>query len=384
MVSVKAMGLNAGTTVLSGVELARRREHGIPQVLGTGLIGYLLSSLGTVLAARRYHWAVGYAFRRWDSVHYLSIARHGYRAGPLPRYGPVRRSDLAFFPGYPLAIRLVHMAAVPWTAAAWLINAGGGLAALVVVAALLRYWYPAATATRAAQAVAVFPGAAVLIFAYSEGLFLLLATSCLVAVTRGRWASAGLLAAGASAVRPSGIYLALLLAVVAAVELLQRKDWRSLMAPLLAPWGFLAYQVWLWRVTGRPDAWFAVERWGWDQRDDFQAEFWRLLSGPRPFSHYEVTLIVAGAGYLALVLLLAAATRRGMPWLLWAYTAAMVVPLAASSRLGLRPRFLLPAFPLMLLPARAFSARWAFALYCVVSAAGLTVAAYWFAGAVPA
>ena len=354
------------------------------RVLGTGLLGYLLSGVGTALAARRYHWPLAHAFQRWDSVHYLTIAEHGYHATRLPLHGPVHRLDLAFFPGYPLSIRALHWLALPWTWAAWMVNAGCGLAALLVIAAVVRHWYGDPVASRSAQAVALFPGAAVLVFAYSEGLFLLLAASCLLAVTRSSWTLAGLMAAAAGIVRPSGAYLSVLLAVVAIVAVLQRREWRALVAPVLAPCGFVAYQLWLWRVTHRPDAWFAVERWGWHQRNDFMAEAWRLLTGPRPFSWYEVTLIVAGAGYLGLVLLLAGVTRRGLPALLWGYVAVMVLPLLLSSKLGPRPRFLLPVFPLMVLPARALVARWAFAGYCLVSAVGLVVAAYWFAGSVPA
>src|SRR5262249_21952594 len=42
-------------------------------------------------------------FKRWDSVHYLNIAEHGY--GPD---GP-SRDLLAFFPGYPWAVRASHL-----------------------------------------------------------------------------------------------------------------------------------------------------------------------------------------------------------------------------------------------------------------------------------
>src|SRR3954451_7996793 len=171
------------TTAAPRVSLTRNE---IGRILGVGVLGYLLSSVGVWLAARHYHWSLGRAFRRWDSLHYLDIARHGYPAAPLPAHGPVPRSDWAFFPGYPLAIKGLHLLAVPWSAAGWIINGGCGLAALVVVALVVRHWWSPEVAVRTANALALFPGSAVLVMAYSEGLFLLLASSTMLALTRRR------------------------------------------------------------------------------------------------------------------------------------------------------------------------------------------------------
>jgi hypothetical protein len=84
-----------------------------------------------------------------------------------------------------------------------------------------------------------------------------------------------------------------------------------------------------------------------------------------------------------LIVVLAGARRKGLPWLLALYTVAMVVPLLAASRLGWRPRFLLLAFPMMVVPARALNRSW-FLAYCALSAVVLVRAAYWFSGPVPA
>lgn len=370
---------------------AVRPGLGRPEVLrivGVGLLGYLLSSLGVWLAARHYHWSVAYAFRRWDSVHYLDIARHGYPALRLSSSGPVPRSDWAFFPAYPLTIRAVHLLAVPWTVSGWVVNAGCGLAAFVVIVLVVRHWWSDQVAVRTAHAVALFPGSAVLVMAYSEGLFLLLASSTLLAVTRRRWLVAGLLCAAATGARANGIYLAAVLGVAALVAVVTRRDWWALLAPLLAPLGLVTFMLYGWQRSGRWDAWYATQKYGWHQRSDFQAETWRVLTTHRPFSdylhqQYVPAMMVLGAAYVLLIVAIACARRQRMPWLLALYTVAMVLPLLVSSRLGWRPRFLLLAFPLMTVPARALS-RWWFLVYCILSAAALVAAASWFAGPVPA
>src|SRR3954447_6392247 len=120
-----------------GTESARHADPGPPRsvprpgsgwvILATGLFSYLLSGFGTWLAARPHHWSLGFALRRWDGVHYLTIAQSGYPTAPMPAHGPVPRSDWAFFPGYPLGIRGLHELGVPWHVAGWAINGGSGL-----------------------------------------------------------------------------------------------------------------------------------------------------------------------------------------------------------------------------------------------------------------
>jgi hypothetical protein len=57
----------------------------------------------------------------------------------------------------------------------------------------------------------------------------------------------------------------------------------------------------------------------------------------------------------------------------------MILPLLIASRLGLRPRFLLTAFPLMLVVAQALRSS-AFAAYCVLCVVGLAWSGWVYAG----
>jgi hypothetical protein len=366
------------------VRQRRRLTGSTTRIAATYAIGLVATSAGVIAQAQHSDISpLSKAFRPWDSGFYVGIAAHGYDFTYVTQHGPERQNNTAFFPGYPLVVRafgdVFGWAGLTMRGAAWAVNAGCGLAAVLVIAAVVRHWYAEPVATRTAQAVALFPGSAVFVLAYAEGLFLLLAAACVLAVTRRQWWWAGLAALAAGGVRANGLYLTALLAGVAAHAIWTRRDWLSLVAPLLAPLGFLGYQGYLWHATGRRDAWFAVEHYGWRQRYDFGGETLRILTGAHPLRSGLLAVQLFGAGTLLLVLLLAVVRRVKLPGLLLGYTAAMLLPLLVASRLGLRPRFLLTAFPLMLVVGQALRS-YAFAAYCVISTIGLTWSGWVYAG----
>lgn len=382
--------MTADTTVEAGTDedrpVRRWRDSSALKIVLTYLLGIAFTSAGVITQARRSHLSLNIAFRRWDSGFYVSVAQHGYNLFWVTPSGPMKQNTTAFFPGYPLAIRLVG-SAFGWTGltyrgAAWLINGGCGLAAVLVIAATVRHYFPEPVAVRTAQAVALFPGAAVLVFTYAEGLFLLLASACVYAIVKRSWVWAGLAAMAAGGTRANGLYLAALLGGVALHAVWTRRNWRALVAPTLAPLGFLAYQGYLWWATGRPTEWFDVEKYGWRQRNDFGAETWRVLTGRHPFDSALLVLQLVGLGYVLLVAILAAVRKTKLPGTLVAYGAAMVLPLLVASRVGLRPRFLLDAFPLMLVVALALRS-YAFVLFCAACCAGLTWSGYVYVGHFP-
>lgn len=355
-------------------------------IIATYLLGVVFTSIGVITQAERSNISLNKAFRRWDSGFYVSVAQHGYNLLWVTPSGYMKQNTTAFFPGYPLAIRLLAdtfgWAGLTYRGAAWAINGGCGLAACLVIAAAVRHYYPEPVAVRTAQAVALFPGSAVLVFTYAEGMFLLLASSCVLAILKRRWGWAGLAALVAGGTRANGLYLAVLLGLVALHAIWTRRNWLALVAPALAPLGFLAYMGYIWWATGRPDEWFAVERYGWRQRNDFGAETLRVLTGPHPLRSALLVLQLVGVGFLLVVGVLAAVRRVKLPGTLLAYGAAMVLPLLVASRVGLRPRFLLDAFPLMLVVAQALRS-WAFAIYCVVCLGGLVWSGYVYVGHFP-
>jgi Gpi18-like mannosyltransferase len=193
------------------------------------------------------------------------------------------------------------------------------------------------------------PGAIAFSLIYSEPMLLAAAAACLLALRRRWWVVAGLSAAIGTAVRPVGIALVAccLWEAISVLRSEKQWQWRPLLAPLLAPLGILSWMGYLWAHTGNPFIWTQAEK-AWD--DSFDP-----LSLVTRFFLHEVThkgqrlphvLPVVGAVFCigALVLLL----KAKAPATLVVYS-IIVVGIAASSRIvGLRPRLIETAFPLVL------------------------------------
>jgi len=142
-----------------------------------------------------------------DSLWFLQIAAHGYSAA---------NDSAAFYPGYPLLIRLVgYLCLGHLLLAAYLVSNGALLAALVIFYRLTEREYDLATARRAVLYLAIFPTAFFLFDTYSEALFLLFVVAALALARRGRWWWAGLAGVGATLTRSAGVVLVAALAVEA-------------------------------------------------------------------------------------------------------------------------------------------------------------------------
>jgi hypothetical protein len=279
-------------------------------------------------------------FRSWDGNLYFQIIDDGYLEFPADR------GTFAFFPLYPLISRaLASLPGLGALEAGLLVGTVAGCAAAIGIWVLCRRLLDPATADRAVALFAFFPGSFVLSMLYSEGLMIALSAGCLWALVRHQWLLAGVLAALATASRPNAIALIAACAWAAGAAILSRREWRSLVAPALAPVGILAFFGLLWAKTGDPLTWFVVQRELWKERvtplalvDDLRVFY------AAPFENTNTTAVVMGAVVcgVGLVLLL----RSPLPSVLSVYTAAVIALAACSETLGLRPRFVLTAFPL--------------------------------------
>ncbi|MGH9075404.1 MAG: mannosyltransferase family protein, partial [Acidimicrobiales bacterium] len=286
------------------------------------------------------------ALLRWDSGWYLLTAMDGYPSHVTHHAGHVAANTTAFFPLFPYSIRALTMATgLSFQVAGLVLSSVFGLLAGVLVWLLCRHLWGRAAADRGCAAFCFFPGTFVFSMVYSEGLMIALAAACLWALLSRRYLAAGILAAVATATRPNAVALVVACAWVAAVAVWRRREWRSLLAPALAPLGILGFLAFLWYHTGDWKVWFQTEAGGWKQHVSFT--LWPYLqSVARHFPFPDLNVAVAVAGLLFLVGAGAVLLASRVPVALVLY-AAVVVALTLVTPQPLFPRFLLTAFPLV-------------------------------------
>ncbi|MGQ5654176.1 hypothetical protein ACUJ8H_29815 [Streptomyces sp. EKR5.2] len=299
----------------------------------------------------------------WDSRWYLHIAEHGYgtRVHVLATTGAVQR-DWAFFPLYPGLIRAVHtVLPVSWNVVALLVAWSAAVVAAYGIYAIGHHVYGRAVATALVGVWAALPHAVVLDIAYTESLLTALAAWSLYAVMTGRWMWAGVLAALAGLARPTGFAVAAAVAAVAVREIVVR---RGRVPPALwigtaiAPLGWAGFVLWVGHRTGDLlDGYFKVQH-AWDSRFDFGAGSVRflkalLLYGGRVVYPLALVLVVA-----AVVLFCLLCFDRA-PLALIVYAGMLVlITVGGSGPYASKPRFLVPAFPLLFPIALAFARSW--------------------------
>ncbi len=178
-----------------------------------------LGTVGNVLAAP----AV-----RWDSIHYLDIARHGYSSA----------TQTVFYPLYPLLIRVVGFALGSDVAAGVLIS----LVAMTVSLVALHRLTALELGPRAADVTVLLIAFAPLSFffsaVYTESLYLAVSVGSVYAARRGRWKLACALGGLAAATRVTGVGLVIPLGLM---YLSERGVDRRLAWLLAVPAGLVAY-----------------------------------------------------------------------------------------------------------------------------------------------
>ncbi|WNO73333.1 MULTISPECIES: glycosyltransferase family 39 protein [unclassified Streptomyces] len=319
--------------------------------------------------------------RAWDSDWYMLIAEHGYGRTLYWPDGAVQ-SDLAFFPLYPALIRAVTtvLPVTSGTAGLLISWAAAGAAAWGIYAVVERL-HGRRTATVTVVLWGLLPHSIVLSMAYTEPVLTAFAAWSLYAVLTRRWLWAGTLATLAGLSRPNGIAVAAAVVAVAAYELVraargsERAGWRLWAGAAVAPLGWCGYVLSVgYRKGDVLGGYFAVQS-GWTSKFDFGVGALRVVRDivlkPTLFSLMVALLVVAAA-----VLLFALLVLDRPPAAIVVYTAVLLlITLGGSGFFESKPRFLLPAFPLLLPLARALTkARPGTAVVMTVALAGLSFA----------
>lgn len=286
----------------------------------------------------------------WDGNWYLELARRGYPDSIPPdiTFNQVE-ARAAFFPMYPGAVNVVD-AVLPGgdTAAALFLNLVLGAMAVVLVGMLARSVFSTQVAARSMVLMAVFPGSFVLSFAYSEALFVVFAATCLLLLKDERWLLAGLAAALATATRPNGVAIVAACAVAAGIAIVTKRQWSALSSVLLAPIGFIAFQLYVDDTAGETGAWFRVQREAWSEGTSFGITAVKNTFGfiSSPFDSPADALTFLSLGALGVMLFAAWKRRLPYPWL--AFSAVVIALMLIPETVTARPRFVYTAFPLLI------------------------------------
>ena len=323
-------------------------------LLGRVLLLYVVSRLVTLAGAVVAvvvgpSQKLGTVLAQWDGTWYLAVVERGYPAAIPEVEGSLVQNTTAFFPLYPLTVRAADVVLPGGAAVAGVAVAlAFGAAATVLVAVLAAALAGRAVAERSAALFCFFPGAVVFSLIYSEGVMITGAAACLLFLHHRRWIAAGLAGAVASAARPTGVVVAAACAWAAMVAIRHRREWRALVAPVLASLGMLAFFAFLWARTGEADVWFRTQREAWRDRTDFGANTARValdvITGPFD----DADQLVLGLGLVFTIAAVVCLARSGLPGPVNVYTAAVLVLPLVSAILGPRPRFVLSAFPLFI------------------------------------
>lgn len=335
----------------------------------TAISVYVVARLGTliaiVVAAQIHHGDLDQLLAKSDGAWYLGIAQHGYGSAPASSPHGVYTHDLtalAFFPLYPLLIRMIAVSNVSYLAAALIVTAIAG----VVAAALIGAWARPLVGDRGAIVLvgvwSLLPSTAVFDMAYSEALFVAAAAGCLLALQRQRWIPAAVAAIVGGLTRPTGGALVLAVVVAAALEVRRHRQVtaRLVAAVVLAPLGLIAALVHVAIATHRWDGWFwlesAVWRSGFDGGRSAVAALWSFLTGGPTIHHLPLAMAVCVIVAFVVVTVVALRARGRLRPADAAYPiAAGVLAIGERRYFYVKPRLLLVGYPVLLPVARRLS-----------------------------
>ncbi len=319
---------------------------------GTTLLPLYRPQQFSVLPRPNPFWDV---FARFDSGWYFGIARYGYE------FVEGGRSNLAFFPVYPMLMRYgglglgggrfnVYLAGV---IVSWL----AFVAASVLLYRLAREYVSEPQAQRAALLLMLFPFAFFYGVVYTEAVFLLCSVGAFLSMRQGRWLLGGLAGAALTATRVNGIVAWPALAFAAFERVRHKPEERTaaIVGVLLVPMGLVAYSAFTYASSGSPIEWMhSIQRWDYHPGGypwtPFVNLFVPLLKSPygfllqNPQARYD---LLNGLAALFAVLLLPRVVRT----LGWSYAILILgnlwLPLSSGVFEGLG-RYVAVLFPLFI------------------------------------
>jgi Gpi18-like mannosyltransferase len=228
---------------------------------------FLSAKVSPDLASNHFGWN---AFSEWDSLQYKSIVMNGYQyANDGEGY------NVAFFPLYPLSIKILMFWGLSFENAGVLINSLGFLAALI----LFYKWILENHSKNIAQwSIAILAWCPFSLFCtviYTEGLFLFFSIGALVFFEKKKYILAGIFGSLSTATRVTG------LALIPAFLFASWRQNRKILAYLSAIFsmiGIFSYMAYCWFQFHEPLAFLKVQK-AWNPPDQsFWGQGWLKMS----------------------------------------------------------------------------------------------------------
>lgn len=314
--------------------------------LGSFFLSQRLDFSSVKLYPNMPYWLIAWA--NFDGAHYLQIAREGF-------YG---FGQQAFFPFYPLLIKILPMPGPDsHFFAGFLISHVGLLLSLFVAYKLFRLDFGSQKSILAIFSLAIFPTSFFFGSVYNESIFLLFVLAAFYALRKKRWTVACFLGALASLTRLVGIFLwpAFLWEWWKTNE---KGKLVSFLSTLLIPLGLVFYMIYLKFTVGDPLAFIHVQPQFGAQRSGGGI----ILLPQVLFRYLKIFLtsawnyqyFIAVLEFLSLILALSGlvylwSKNVRKSYLIFAILVILIPTLTGT--LSSMPRYVLPAFPLFLLPA---------------------------------
>jgi hypothetical protein len=295
---------------------------------------------------------------RWDAEHYLKIATDGYSG-----------TEMAFFPLYPLLIRMVGALTGNHLIAGLLISNVASFFGLLFFYKLVEHQYDRAVAHRATFYISIFPTAVFFSAVYSESLFLALTVASFYYIRERKWLSAGVLGFFASLTRVEGVLLAVpfLIEYLIVVFSSGPSPYQSLQNTFkypvsavvrptaglaLIPLGLLSYMGFLWVLRGDP-LYFSHVQAHWGRHLAYPWE--SVIHSFKVMTQSHLPQAVANSAIeVAFTILMVAILIAGFWRLRPSYSVYMalsiLVPMSTSSLMSM-PRFALVLFPMFVMLA---------------------------------
>lgn len=350
----------------------------------------------------------------WDGGHFVRVAEEGYPSGyTYDGAGHLTGNGLAFFPGYPMTVRLVHLVTrLDYGTAAITVSWLAGGVAAVLLCALGTRLYDERVGLALTALFCLQPMSMALSMGYSEALFTALVVAMLLFAHRGDWILAGILGLAAGLSRPTGAAAAIALAVAAAMAIVKERRaaaaeergvaavdergaaaveerrtaagkerragavedrptatgdaaeprgtgstpagfWKPILGAVIALAGVPAYLLWVGLRVGDLGAWFDIQTAGWGTTFDYGSSTLTFLRDAFKAGDGWIQVSIAWMLIGVVILAVVALVRRVWPPLAVYGVLVLVLVLGQAGYYHSKPRLLVPALLILVPPAIA-------------------------------